>query len=135
MNVRYGPSAPLLENRPCIMCNYSSQSLRTFPCGCQYPIHDPCITHFRRIGGVCPRCHQVWVPVDIDGHTDTTYGVNPVHKEWILEHHPMTGRNVTCGCFPTDTHRSRCLLTVGCLFILLFGGLCIYLLLKLEQST
>ena len=135
MNVRYGPSAPPMEY-PCVMCNGLASSVRTFPCGCVYPIHEGCAGTFRRVGGVCPKCYQVWVPVEpqrgsIDGQTDTTYQMTRSQNEWLLEHHPRTGGRTICGCSPSDSHSTRCVYTSFCVLFLVFGGVCGYLLIRL----
>jgi hypothetical protein len=116
MNLRYGPGYALLQptappmdplpvqggtNTPiCVICSYPASTLRTFPCSCVYPIHDQCISSFRRIGGVCPKCHQVWVPIEMDGQTEVTNALTSTQsqREWLLSQHPHSRSQTVYGC-------------------------------------
>ena len=115
MNVRYGvlPSAPppldpIPLNAPyCLICHYPAAQARTFPCGCAYPIHEQCVPTFRSIGGICPHCKQVWIPVVLDDRSEYTVIAQRESKTHVL-------------CFPHDTWRARlCYSLCG---ILLRGG-------------
>jgi hypothetical protein len=135
MNVRYGPSAPPIES-PCIMCNGLASNARTFPCGCVYPIHESCVRTFRRIGGICPKCNQVWIAVETqsvpnDRLTDSTYAITRSQNEWLLEYNPQSGSRTICGCVPFDSYRIRFIYSIFCAIILIFGGVCSYLLIRL----
>jgi hypothetical protein len=129
MNVRYGvlPSAPPplplpLDPIPpnssaCLICQYSAAHARTFPCGCVYPIHEQCIPTFRSIGGICPRCKQVWVPVILDDRSETTIIARRESKTQYI-------------CFPHDTWRARLWYSLCCILLLAGIVLCCFLLVK-----
>jgi len=134
MNLRYGPGYALLQptappmdpvqggtSTPiCVICSYPAAPLRTFPCGCIYPIHDQCIASFRRIGGVCPKCHQVWVPMEIDGQTDVTNALTTTQsqREWLLSQHPYSQNQTVYEC---TSCRRNIYYSICC--ILLIAGL------------
>jgi len=124
MNVRYGqPSAPAPL---CVICSCSSFQQRVFPCGCVYPIHDPCIPYFRRQGGVCPTCHQVWIPIDADGQTEVTNALTTQsQREWLLSQHPHSRTRTGCGSCRSTFYYSLC-----CVLLLVAIGFCSYLLIR-----
>ena len=135
MNVRYGagytplyPSAPPAE-AACIMCSHPATSWRTFPCSCNYPIHEQCVISFRRSGGVCPKCHQVWIPMDNDALTDNTLGMTRSQKEWIIAQDPR-GSQLVCGIYRGDSWKNKCCCTWMCIFLIGAAILCTYLLIK-----
>ena len=125
MNIRYGalPSAPppldpIPLNAPyCLICHYPAAQARTFPCGCAYPIHEQCVPTFRSIGGICPHCKQIWIPVVLDDRSETTVIAQRESKTHVM-------------CFPHDTWRARLCYSLCC--VLLMGGivLCCFLLIK-----
>jgi hypothetical protein len=135
MNVRYGPMptappaieyyAPLqaeenpapLHGYQCLICYSPTPINRTFPCGCVHAIHERCIPTFRAIGGICPRCKQVWIPVVLDDRSETTIIARRESK-------------THCICSPHDTWRTRVYYSLCC--VLLLGGvvLCCFLLIK-----
>jgi len=131
MNVRYGPlpSAPPALPLPlpqdplpvnasqCLICYYPTPMTRTFPCGCIYSIHDRCIPTFKAIGGICPRCKQVWIPVHVDDRSELTVIARRESRTQYL-------------CSPHDTWRTRLLYSLC--GVLLLGGivLCGFLLIK-----
>jgi hypothetical protein len=126
MNIRYGqPSAPPMDpippNHPiCVVCSYPANTLRTFPCSCAYPIHNQCIPSFRRQGGVCPRCHQVWIPIDTDGQTEATntFTATQSQREWLLSQSPHSQIQTIYSC---TSIRSNIYYSLCC--VLLIGGL------------
>ena len=95
-NQRYGyaamPSAP--PAYPCVICNTHSDAVNQFPCGCRLGIHPQCVPTFLRIGGVCARCHQVWLPMD--QATMTTAWDTRSQREWVLSQSPNTQTRVSC---------------------------------------
>jgi hypothetical protein len=125
MHTRYGPlpSAPPpldpipIQGYQCIMCHYPATDARTFPCGCVYSIHERCVPTFRAIGGICPRCKQVWIPVVLDDRSEYTVIAQRESKTHVM-------------CFPHDTWRARVCYSLCC--VLLVGGivLCGFLLIK-----
>jgi len=134
MNIRYGagyvplyPTAP--PEAPCIICNNTATSWRTFPCSCNYPIHEQCVATFRRIGGVCPKCHQVWIPVDTETLTDNTLGMTRSQKEWIISQ-DSRGNRMICGIYRGDTWKTKCCYSLLCVVLIGFTFLCTYLLIK-----
>jgi hypothetical protein len=126
MNTRYGPSyVPIQPTAPpgipiCVICSYSAPTQRTFPCGCIYPIHDQCIPSFRRIGGVCPKCYQVWIPIDTDGQTEATNALTTTQsqREWLLSQHPRSQTVYGCASWRSNIYYSICcvLLIAGIIF-------------------
>jgi hypothetical protein len=125
MNVRYGPlpsAPPSLDPIPqnnfqCLICHYPTPTSRTFPCGCVYPIHDRCIVTFKTIGGICPRCKQIWIPVILDDRSEVTI---------IAQRESKTH----CVCFPHDTWRARVYYSLCCVLLLVGIVLCCFLLVK-----
>jgi len=129
MNVRYGPlpSAPPalplpqdptpVNDHQCLICYYPTPMNRAFPCGCVYPIHDRCIPTFKAIGGICPRCKQVWIPVILDDRSELTVIARRESRTQYL-------------CSSHDTWRTRLLYSLCCVLLLAGIVLCCFLLIR-----
>ena len=114
-------SAP--PSNPCVMCNVHADPIRQFPCGCQLPIHPQCIYAFLRQGGVCAKCHQVWVPMDVA--TTTTAWDTGSQRSWLMTQAPHSRTEVRCG-----TCRSTYFYCICILVFILIGIITGYVLYK-----
>jgi hypothetical protein len=88
------PSAPPTL-QPCVICDVHAESIKQFPCGCLLPIHSRCVYSFLRQGGVCAKCHQVWVAMDTA--TVTTAWDTGSQREWLISQAPHTQVKANCG--------------------------------------
>lgn len=123
MNQRYG-YAPLPAALPCVMCNVPCDIVKQFPCGCHLPIHAPCVNTFLCQGGVCAKCHQVWVPMDTA--TVTTAWWDTSSQQDILIQRPSTMQLSCC-----ESSRLLYFYCLCCLFLLIVVCLLAYIVYRL----
>jgi hypothetical protein len=119
MNHRYG-YMPLPPGQPCVMCNVPCDIVRQFPCGCHLPIHGPCVYTFMRQGGVCVKCHQVWVQIDT---ATVTTAWDASSRQDILVRRPAVTQVSCC-----ESSRLTYFYAVCCIFLLLAAILLAYIL-------
>ena len=83
------------------------------------PIHPPCVYTFMRQGGVCAKCHQVWVQID------TATVTTAWDRQDVLISRPSTTQISCC-----ESSRLTYFYCIMCMFLLAVAILMGYVLYK-----